>query len=96
MDLLSQYKQQNPEAFREQKPRQMTDAYGREQSGMIALVIRLSGDRIKDARQATITLGGIALFVLAVTVIIFWSALSGPAAAPRGRSSAESMHQAVP
>ncbi|MFY9462892.1 MAG: hypothetical protein WAP52_01765 [Candidatus Sungiibacteriota bacterium] len=52
MDLLEQYKQQNPEVFREQKPVPMTDEYGREYSGMTALMIRLSGGRIQNAKQA--------------------------------------------
>ena len=68
MDLLEQYKQQNPKAFQEKKRAPMTDEYGRVYTGMIALVMRLSGGRIRDARQASYAL-------LAVAVVLFLAAL---------------------
>ena len=73
MDLLEQYKQQNPKAFQEKKPLPLADEYGREYSGMIALVIRLSGGRIRDAWQANIMLLAVVV-VIAVTAstIFFW------------------------
>lgn len=80
MDLLSQYKQDHPEAFQERKPAPMTDEYGRTYTGMIALVMRLSGGRIKDARQASYMLFGmIGVFMLmtVIVLLIFNTAHSG-------------------
>jgi len=71
MDLLEQYKQQNPEKFREQKPAQPADAYGREYSTLVALVMRLSGGRIKDAKQASYALLGVAMVIALVAGILF-------------------------
>ncbi|MFY9462855.1 MAG: hypothetical protein WAP52_01575 [Candidatus Sungiibacteriota bacterium] len=71
MDLLEQYKQQNPEKFREQKSMPMADAYGREYSPMVALVIRLSGGRIKDAKQASYTLLIVTAVIAAISGILF-------------------------
>jgi len=73
MDLLSQYKQEHPEAFQEKKPSPLTDAYGREYAGMVAFVMRASGGRIKDARQAHTVLfvGIISAFAIAGTVLFF-------------------------
>lgn len=72
MDLLSQYKQEHPEAFRTEKRPQMADAYGREYTGMIALVMRMSDGRIKDARQASVALFVISAIIVASTLIIFF------------------------
>ena len=72
MDLLEQYKQQNPEKFREQKPTQMADEYGREYPAMVALVIRLSGGRIKDARQASYVLLGIMVHISIIALFLFF------------------------
>lgn len=72
MDLLAQYKKQNPEAFREQKSVSMADAYGREYSGMTALVIRLSVGRIRDARTASIVLLSIAVGIGIVSLYLFF------------------------
>ena len=84
MDLLSQYKQEHPE-FQEKKQAPMTDEYGRVYTGMIALVMRLSGGRVRDARTAGIILliaGGI---IFAVSLVIFFSAPGG-ASKPTGES----------
>ena len=71
MDLLEQYKQQNPEKFREQRPAQMTDAYGREYSGINAFIIRLSGGKIRDAKQASYALLGVAAVIAAISGVLF-------------------------
>ncbi len=72
MDLLSQYKQQNPEAFQEKKPLPLTDEYGRTYSGMVAFVIRLSGGRIRDARQASYALLGVVAFIIIISLSLFF------------------------
>ncbi len=73
MDLLEQYKQQNPEAFREQKRPQASDEYGREYSTMVRLVMRLSGGAIKDARQASVVLLiGAAIIAIIALIVFFW------------------------
>jgi len=74
MDLLSQYKQQHPEAFREQKKKSpVTDEYGRVYTGMIALVMRLSGGRIRDVRRANMILFGSTFAILILSGIIFFT-----------------------
>jgi len=75
MDILEQYKQQRPEAFRGQKPAQMADAYRREYTGMIALIMRLSGGRIRDAKQANYFLFGLAAIIGSVALILFFRLL---------------------
>ena len=79
MDLLEQYNIQHPEAFREQKPAPLRDPYGRELTGMIAVVIRLSGGRIRDARMANyVLLGGAILMAIISLVLYFRSGTPGP------------------
>ncbi len=79
MDLLEQYKQQNPEAFREKKSAPMADAYGREYSWLVALGIRLSGGRIQNAKQASYALLAVAaVFVLAS--LLFFTGIPGTSA----------------
>ena len=72
MDLLSQYKQEHPE-FQEKKAIPLTDEYGRTYTGMIALVMRLSGGRIRDARQASYVLFAAAAVILVVSLIFFFA-----------------------
>ena len=73
MDILSQYNKDHPEAFQEKKSPRMTDEYGREYSGMVALVIRLSGGRIKDAWTANIALlVTCAIIATSALIIFFW------------------------
>ena len=71
MDLLSQYKQQHPEAFREQKQMPMADEYGREYSGMIAFVMRVSGGKIKDIKQAMYILLAVATIIGLLSFVLF-------------------------
>ena len=73
MDLLSQYKKENPEAFREQKQAPATDEYGRVYTSMIALVMRLSGGRVRDARTASYALLSIAILGALVAVSLYLS-----------------------
>ena len=72
MDLLSQYNKDHPEALQEQKPAQMTDLYGREYSGLVALAIRLSGGRIRDARTASYALIAVAALAFVVSLFFFF------------------------
>ncbi|MEK7082360.1 MAG: hypothetical protein AAB915_01630 [Patescibacteria group bacterium] len=79
MDFLSQYKQEHPEAFQEKKRTPITDEYGRVYTGMIAVVIRLSRGRIRDARTASyVLLGGAILIAIISLVLYFRSGTSGP------------------
>ena len=56
----------------------MTDEYGRVYTGMIALVMRLSGGRIRDARQASYALAvATAIIMIGALVFFYWSAGSG-------------------
>lgn len=72
MELLSQYKQDHPEAFQEQKRPPLTHEYGRQYTGMIAFVIRLSGGRIRDANAATRVLLIAAAVIILISVILFF------------------------
>lgn len=77
MDLLEQYKQQNPEMFREENRPQATDEYGREYKGMVRLVMRLSGGRIRDTRRANMVLLGTAMVLTCITIAFFLLGSSG-------------------
>ncbi|OGZ96199.1 MAG: hypothetical protein A3J10_02290 [Candidatus Sungbacteria bacterium RIFCSPLOWO2_02_FULL_54_10] len=77
MDLLEQYKQQRPEAFQEQKPAP-ADAYGREYGAMIRMAMRLSGGRIRTAKQADMALIAFASIALVISLFFFFRD-SGPA-----------------
>ena len=55
----------------------MSDAYGREYTSMVAWVVRLSGGRIRDARQASIALLILsAIVVISALMVSFWSGTS--------------------
>jgi len=71
VDLLEQYKQQRPDAFQERKPAP-ADAHGREYGAMIRMAMRLSGGRIRDARQANYTLLVTAVVVGFVALLFFF------------------------
>ena len=71
MDLLSQYKQQKPAAFHEPKPQQMADEYGREYTGMVGWVVRLSGGTIHTAQQASYALLTVAIIVALTSFMLF-------------------------
>ena len=74
MDLLEQYKQQRPEAFKPSVAAQpTTDPYGREYGTMVRLAMRLSGGRIRDARQASYALLAVAVMFGIATLLIFFS-----------------------
>lgn len=72
MDLLSQYNKDHPETIQEQKRQPVTDEYGRTYTGMIAFVMRLSGGRIRDARQASYALLVASAIIVASALIIFF------------------------
>ena len=77
MDLLEQYNKDHPEALREQKPLYATDPYGREYPAIVRMVMRLSGGRIKDARQANYALMVFAVLALFVSLFLFFGGGSG-------------------
>lgn len=81
MDLLEQYKQQNPQAFQEQKQSPPVDEYGREHGGMIRLAIRISGGRIQNTKQAHYVLLGVAVVAAATGIILFFAASFAPESA---------------
>ncbi len=67
MDLLSQYKQENPEASRPV----ITGQTGDEYSFFVRLVMKLSGGRVNDVQTATYVLLASAVVILLAAVIIF-------------------------
>ncbi|MEK7541610.1 MAG: hypothetical protein AAB533_02055 [Patescibacteria group bacterium] len=82
MDLLSQYKQEHPEAFQDKKAVPLTDEYGRVYTGMIGLVMRLSGGRIRDGRTASYALLAAAAVIVVIALYFFISGIGGGAGAP--------------
>lgn len=67
MDLLSQYQQEHPEAFREQPKRQPSDEYG----FFIRLILRLSGGRVRDVKTVHKVLL-IAAIIIALASMSLW------------------------
>ncbi len=51
-------------------------------SGIIGLVIKLSGGRIKDEKQANVVLVIISVFIFVVSIFIFIQIFSSPVATP--------------
>lgn len=89
MDLLSQYKQQNPKAFQEKKPLRLSDEYGRTYTGMVAFVMRLSGGRIRDVRQASYVLLGAAALIVLISLGVFFFGGGSRMAPPPGHITKE-------
>ena len=79
MDLLEQYKQQRPEAFREQKNTSTADPYGREYGALVRMAMRLSGGAIKDAHQARYALLAITVVCLIASLLFFFGIPGGSA-----------------
>ncbi len=72
MDLLSQYKQDHPEAFQEKKAVPMADEYGHAYPRMVRMVMRLSGGRITNIHQAIYALVIVAAVVFVVSLTVFF------------------------
>ena len=85
MDIFSQYKKEHLEESRVEKQTPTIDEYGRAYTGMIAFVIGLSGGRIRDARQASYMLLGIAGFILFVSLWVLFFAGGSHSVTPPGR-----------
>ena len=68
MGLLENYKEQNPEAFREKPKWSPPDDYG----FFIRLVMRASGGRIQDVTTACYVLLGAAIFIMAVAAAVIF------------------------
>lgn len=68
MDLLSQYKQDHPEAFRKAEAFQPSGEYG----SLVRFVMRASGGRIREARGASIVLLIAAAAMAALAISIFF------------------------
>ena len=79
MDLLSQYKQDHPEAFQEKKAVPMADEYGRTYPAMVRLAMRLSGGRIRTAQQANYALLAAVVVIILVALLLFFGV---PGSAP--------------
>jgi len=79
MDLLSQYKQDHPEALRPTPQWEPPKEYG----FFIRLVMRLSGGRIREINQASYILLGAAALVLVVSIFLYFGLPgTGPATTP--------------
>ena len=86
MDLLEQYKLQNPEAFR---PKDRESELGRGEYGFIVrFVIHLPGGMVRNAKEASYILLGAAGVLIVLTLIVsFWGSGSAPKAfSPKGYS----------
>lgn len=80
MDLLEQYKQEHPEAFREKPVYEPPKEYG----FFIRLVMRLSGGKIRDLNQAArvLLIAGIAVFAISIGIFVYNFSGSGTPANP--------------
>lgn len=67
MDILGEYEKQNPQPVQAAPQRQLAPEYG----FFIRLVMRLSGRRIENARQASYVLLALSITIIAVSFIIF-------------------------
>ncbi len=76
MDLLEQYKLQNPEAFR---PKDRESELGQGEYGfIIRFVIHLPGGMVRNAKEAGYVLLGAAGVAVFLTLIIFFWGSGGP------------------
>ena len=82
MDLLSQYKQDHPEEFREKPQWESSREYG----FFIRLVMRLSAGKIRDVSKAAYVLAIAAAAVFTFAVILFFF-FSGSSSAGKARFS---------
>ena len=73
MDILSQYKQDNPEAFREKPAYQPSKEYG----FFVRLVMRASGGKISDINQAIRLLLILVVVVVIISLWLFFRTQSG-------------------
>lgn len=80
MDILKQYKKEHPMMFRE-VPQEFRS---RDHRFLIALVIWMSGGRVRDTRDASVILIVAALAVAALTIVVvffnFGRSIFGPRA----------------
>ncbi len=75
MDLLSQYKQDRPEALRPTPQWEPPKEFG----FFIRLVMRLSGGRIREVNRASYVLLGIAIITVIVSAVLYFqSGTPGP------------------
>ena len=78
MDILSQYKQDNPDAFKEKLKWEPSKEYG----FFIRTVMRLSGGRIRDVNKAAfvLTIAGAAVFAVSIAIFVYnFSGSTAPA-----------------
>ena len=78
MDLLSQYKQDHPEAFRDAPKWQPPKEYG----FFIRLVMRLSGGKIRDINKASYALAIAAAVVFLISLLFFFG-IGGFSSSPK-------------
>ena len=78
MGLLENYREQNPEAFREAPKWEPPREYG----FFIRLVMRLSGGKIRDVNTAAKMLAIAAAVVFVVSLFLFFSGGGGPKLPP--------------
>ncbi|MEK9195330.1 MAG: hypothetical protein AAB975_03060 [Patescibacteria group bacterium] len=67
MDILEQYEKENPEISQVPASQEFQD-----ESFLIRLVIRLSGGRIKDLKQANYALLGFAVIAILISIFILF------------------------
>ena len=79
MGLLENYKEQNPEAFREAPKWRPPQEYG----FFIRMVMRMSGGRIRDVDRAAYVLA-IAAAIILVTSLFFFFSAGSPSKPPSG------------
>ena len=67
MDLLEQYKQDNPEAFREKPPEEISKEYG----FFVRLAMKMSRGTIRDIKEANRVLVIAAIIIFLISLYFF-------------------------
>lgn len=68
MDILKQYEKQDPEISHVSAPQEFQD-----ESSLVRTVMRLSGGRIRDPKQANYVLLGFAIILIVVSLFLFFN-----------------------
>ena len=76
MDILKQYEKENPDTVLQSSKWDISQEFQYE-SFLVRLVVRLSGGRIRDIKQANYVLLGFAVIAILISIFIFFGIGSG-------------------
>jgi hypothetical protein len=76
MDILEQYEKENPQISSQSAQRNISQEF-QDEGFLIQWVMRVSGGRIHDAKQANYVLLGFAVIMIVVSLFLFFGMGSG-------------------